>query len=152
MTCVSSISLLLRARSRALGAPNQSMVGGPPSHSAIKRGCGSQLAVRGSPRRHTPHPTNPNQTRGSTVAAGSSATAAAEDILLDSTYTVPPVDARPHRVVLDPPLPPLHQAAAAPVTTTETASDSTPASNPDGLHSLNPLCSFVSSLRCRRSR
>jgi hypothetical protein len=32
------------------------MVGEPPSHSAIKRGWGPRLAVRGSPRRHT-HPT-----------------------------------------------------------------------------------------------
>jgi hypothetical protein len=32
------------------------MVGGPPSHSAIKRGWGPRLAVRGSPRRRT-HPT-----------------------------------------------------------------------------------------------
>jgi hypothetical protein len=38
------------------GAPNQSMVGGPSSHSAIKRGWGSRLAVRGSLRRRT-HPT-----------------------------------------------------------------------------------------------
>jgi hypothetical protein len=29
------------------GAPNQSMVGGPPSHSVIKRGWGPRLAVRG---------------------------------------------------------------------------------------------------------
>jgi hypothetical protein len=32
------------------------MVGGPPSHSAIKRGWGPRLAARGSPRRRT-HPT-----------------------------------------------------------------------------------------------
>jgi hypothetical protein len=32
------------------------MVGGPPSHSAIKRGWGPRLVVRGSPRRRT-HPT-----------------------------------------------------------------------------------------------
>jgi hypothetical protein len=73
------------------------MVGGPPSHSAIKRGWGPRLTVRGSPRRHTSDPTNPNPTRGSTGAAGSSATAAAEAFLLDPTYTVPPPDARPHR-------------------------------------------------------
>jgi hypothetical protein len=79
------------------GAPNQFMTGGPPSHSAIKRGWGPRLAVRGSPRRHIPHPTNPNPTRGSTEAAGSSATAAAEAFLLDPTYTVSPPDAQPHR-------------------------------------------------------
>jgi hypothetical protein len=87
---VSSISLPLRPKGRKglvlapwSGAPNQSMVGGPPSHSAIKRGWGPRLAVRGSPLRHTPHPTNPNPTRGSTGAARSSATAAAEAFLLD---------------------------------------------------------------------
>jgi hypothetical protein len=60
---VSSISLSLRPKGRNglvtapwSGAPNQSMVGGPPSHSAIKSGWGPRLAVRGSPRRHT-HPT-----------------------------------------------------------------------------------------------
>jgi hypothetical protein len=101
---VSSISLPLRPKGRNglvlapwSGAPNQSMVGGPPSHSAIKRGWGPRLAVRGSPRRRTPHPTNPNPTRGRTGAAGSSTTAAAEAFLLDSTYTVPPPDARLHR-------------------------------------------------------
>jgi hypothetical protein len=61
---VSSISLPLRPKGGRnglvtapwSGAPNQSMVGGPPSHSAIKRGWGPRLAVRGSPRRRT-HPT-----------------------------------------------------------------------------------------------
>jgi hypothetical protein len=38
------------------GVPNQSMVGGPPPHSAIKSGWGPRLAVRGSSRRRT-HPT-----------------------------------------------------------------------------------------------
>jgi hypothetical protein len=52
------------------GAPNQSMVGGLPSHSAIKRGWGPRLAVRGSPRRRT-HPTPQTLTdRGSTGARG----------------------------------------------------------------------------------
>jgi hypothetical protein len=60
---VSSISLPLRPKGRNglvtapwSGAPNQSMVGGPPSHSAIKSGWGPRLVVRGSPRRRT-HPT-----------------------------------------------------------------------------------------------
>jgi hypothetical protein len=60
---VSSISLPLQPKGRNglvlapwSGAPNQSMVGGPPSHSAIKRGWGPRLAVRGSPR-HRTHPT-----------------------------------------------------------------------------------------------
>jgi hypothetical protein len=49
---VSSISLPLHPKGRNglvlapwSGAPNQSMVGGPPSHSAIKRGWGPRLAV-----------------------------------------------------------------------------------------------------------
>jgi hypothetical protein len=49
---VSSISSPLRPKGRNgldtapwSGAPNQSMVGGPPSHSAIKRGWGPRLAV-----------------------------------------------------------------------------------------------------------
>jgi hypothetical protein len=61
---VSSISLPLRPKGRNglvlapwSGAPNQSMVGGPPSHSAIKRGWGPWLAVQGLPRRRT-HPTS----------------------------------------------------------------------------------------------
>jgi hypothetical protein len=148
---VSSISLPLRPKGRNglvlapwSRAPNQSMVGGPPSHSAIKRGWGPRLAVRGSPRRHTPHPTNPNPTRGNTRAAGSSATAAVEAFLLDPTYTVPPPDARRivrDTVVPEPTLLPLRQVAAAPATTTcEVASDSAPPSNPDGLRPLvSPL-------------
>ena len=37
------------------------MVGGPPSHSAIKERWGPRLAVRGSPRRQSPHRhPNPN--------------------------------------------------------------------------------------------
>jgi hypothetical protein len=62
-SCVSSISLPLRPKGRNglvtapwSGAPNQSMIGGPPSHSAIKRGWGPRFAVRGSPHRLT-HPT-----------------------------------------------------------------------------------------------
>jgi hypothetical protein len=42
------------------------MVGGPPSHTAVKRGWGPRLAVRGSPRRRThptPQTTNPNRPR-----------------------------------------------------------------------------------------
>jgi hypothetical protein len=66
------------------------------SHSAIKRGWGPRLAVRGLLRRHTSHPTSPNPTRGSTGAVGSSATTATEAFLLDLTYRVPPPDARPH--------------------------------------------------------
>jgi hypothetical protein len=143
---VSSISLPLRARSCALVGGAQPIHGWWATvHSAIKRGWGPQLAVRGSPRRRTPHPTNPNPTRGSTGAAGSSATAVAEAFLLDSTYTVPhppPPDARPHvrdTVVPEPALLPLRQAAAAPATTTcEMASDSALPSNPDGLRPLFP--------------
>jgi hypothetical protein len=62
------------------------------------------------------------------------------------------------RVSTDPvaePEPALHslrQVAAAPATTTEMATDSTPAPNPDGLHPLFPLCSFVSCIKCCRSR
>jgi hypothetical protein len=67
-----------------------------PRCTVLYRGVGARHAIRGSPRRHTPHPTNPNPTRGSTRAAGSSA-AAAEDFLLDPTYTVPPPDTRSHR-------------------------------------------------------
>jgi hypothetical protein len=102
---VSSISSPLRPKGRNglvtapwSGAPNQSMVGGSPSHSAIKkRGWGPRLAVRGSPRRRT-HPTPQTLTdRGSTGAAGSSATAAAETLFVDPAHPVPPPDARPHR-------------------------------------------------------
>jgi hypothetical protein len=146
---VSSISLPLRPKGRNglvlapwSGAPNQSMVGGPPSHSAIKRGWGPRLAVRGSPLRHTPHPTKPNPTRRSTRAARSSATAAAEAFLLDPTYTMSPPDARPHRLRHYRPragTASLRQAAAAPATTTcEMASDSAPPSNPDGLRPCFP--------------
>ena len=48
--------------SRALiGDAQPYMVGGPPSHSAIKERWGSGLAVRGSPRRQSPHRhPNPN--------------------------------------------------------------------------------------------
>jgi hypothetical protein len=63
---VSSISSPLRPKGRNgldpapwSGAPNQSMVGGPPSHSAIKRGWGPRLAVRGSPRRRYTPPHKP---------------------------------------------------------------------------------------------
>jgi hypothetical protein len=101
---VSSISPPLRPKGRNglvtapwSGAPNQSMVGGPPSHSAIKRGWGPRLAVRDSPRRRT-HPTSQTLTdRGSTGAAGSSATAAAEALFLDPAHPVSPPDARPNR-------------------------------------------------------
>jgi hypothetical protein len=73
------------------------MVYGPPSHSAIKRGWGPRLAVRGSPRRRT-HPTPQTLTgRGSTGAAGSSATAAAAPLFVDPAHPVSPPDPRPHR-------------------------------------------------------
>jgi hypothetical protein len=46
------------------GAPNQYMVGGPPSHSAIKREVGPWRAVRDSPvPPHSP-PTDPNRPEG----------------------------------------------------------------------------------------
>jgi hypothetical protein len=101
---VSSISSPLRPKGRNgldtapwSGAPNQSMVGGPLSHSAIKRGWGPRLAERGSPRRHI-HPTPQTLTdRGSTGAAGSTATAAAEALFVDLAHPVPPPDPRPHR-------------------------------------------------------
>jgi hypothetical protein len=101
---VSSISSPLRPKGRNglviapwSGAPNQSMVGGPPSHSAINRGWGPRLAVRGSPRRRT-HPTPQTLIdRGSTGAAGSSATAATEALFVDPAHPVPPPDPRPHR-------------------------------------------------------
>jgi hypothetical protein len=100
---VSSISSPLRPKGRNglvtapwSGAPNQSMVGGPPSHSAIKRGWGSRLAGRGSPRRRT-HPTPQTLTdRESTGAAGSSATAAAAPLFVDPAHPVSPPDPRPH--------------------------------------------------------
>jgi hypothetical protein len=141
---VSSISLPLRPKSRNglvlapwSGAPNQSMVGGPLSHSAIKRGWGPRLAVRGSPRRHISHPTNPNPTEGA----------------LERREAPPLLPPRPsswirrtqcHRPTLDrivrdtvapePALLPLRQAAAAPATTTcKMASDSALPSNPYGL-------------------
>jgi hypothetical protein len=160
---VSSISLPLRPKGRNglvlapwSRAPNQSMVGGPPSHSAIKRGWGPRLAVRGSPRRHTPHPTNPNPTRGSTGAAGSSATTAAKAFLLDPTYTVSPPVARPHRL--------RHRRPRA-----GTASPASSCGRPcdhnlrDGVRlrtsvqlrwsaPLFPLCPFISCFRCCRSR
>ena len=44
-----------------IGGAQPYMVGGPPSHSAIKERWGPGLAVRGSPRRQTPHRhPNPN--------------------------------------------------------------------------------------------
>jgi hypothetical protein len=101
---VSSISSPLRPKGRNgldtaswSGAPNQSMVGGPPSRSAIKSGWGPRLAVRGSPRRRT-HPTPQTITdRGSTGAAGSSATATAAPLFVDPAHPVSPSDPRPHR-------------------------------------------------------
>jgi hypothetical protein len=101
---VSSISSPIRPKGRNgldtapwSGAPNQSMVGGPPSHSAIKSGWGPRLAVRGSPRRRI-HPTPQTLTdRGSTGAAGSSATAAAAPLFVDPAHPVSPSDPRPHR-------------------------------------------------------
>jgi hypothetical protein len=141
---VSSISSPLRPKGRNgldtapwSGAPNQSMVGGPPSHNAIKSGWGPRLVVRGSPRRRT-HPTPQTLTdRGSTGAAGSSATAAAAPLFVDPAHPVSPSDPRPHRERSrrpEPALQPLRQAAAAPATPTqEMASDSALPSNPDGL-------------------
>jgi hypothetical protein len=146
---VNSISLPLRPKGRNglvlapwLGAPYQSMVGGPRSHSAIKRGWGPRLAVRGLPRRRTPHPTNPNRPEGA----------------LERREAPPPPPLRPsswirrtrcHRPTLDcivrdtvvpePALLPLRQAAAAPATATcEMASDSALPSNPDGLRPCFP--------------
>jgi hypothetical protein len=64
------------------GAPNRSMVGGPPSHSAISRR--SQYEVH----RAATNPTYNPSDRGSTGAAGSTTNAAA-DVLLHHPYTVP---------------------------------------------------------------
>jgi hypothetical protein len=160
---VSSISLPLRPKGHNglilapwSGVPNQSMVGGPPSHSAIKRGWGPRFAVRGSPRRRTPHPTNPNRPEGA----------------LERREAPPPPPPRPsswirrtrcHRPTLDrivrdtvvpePALQPLRQAAAAPATSTrEMASDSALPSNPDGPSPLFPLCYLISCIRCSSSR
>jgi hypothetical protein len=120
------------------------MVGGPPSHSAIKRGWGPWLAVRGSPRRLT-HLTPQTLTdRGSTGAAGSSATAVAAPLFVDPAHPVSPPDPRPHctrPVVPEPALHPLRQAAATPATSTrDMASDPALPSNPDGLRPLVTLC------------
>jgi hypothetical protein len=129
------------------GAPNQSMVGGPPSHSAIKSGWGPP---------HTPHLTNSNRPEGA----------------LERREAPPPPPPRPsfwirrtrcHRPTLDrivrdpvvpePALHPLRQAAAAPVTSTrEMASDSALPSNPDGLRPLFPSIYLSSCIRCSRSR
>jgi hypothetical protein len=137
------------------GAPNQSMVGRPASHSAIKRRWRSRLVVRGSHAPpHTPPTTLPP--RGSTGAAGSSATAATDILLLDPTYMVPPVDPRAHRS---------RHRRLRPTTTSLASSRGRPCDHDqrDGLRlhsgtrrrwsaSLVPLCSFVSSFRCCGSR
>jgi hypothetical protein len=102
---VRSISLPLRPKRRNglvlapwSGAPNQSVVGGAPVAQCYKERVGATAcSSRFTAPPHTPHPTNPNPTRGSTWAAGSSTTATAEDFLLHPTYMVPPPDARPHR-------------------------------------------------------
>jgi hypothetical protein len=131
------------------GAPNQSMVGGPPSHGAIKRGWGhdSQYEVH----RAATFPTPQTLTR--------------PEGALERLEAPPPPPSRPsswirrtrcHRPTLDPivrdtvvpkpPLLPLRQAAAAPATTTcKMVSDSALPSNPDGLRPfVSPLCSLYS--------
>jgi hypothetical protein len=138
------------------GAPNQSMVGGPPSHSAIKRGWGHSSQYEVHRAAAHPHPTNPNRPEGA----------------LERREAPPPPPPRPsswirrtrcHRPTLDriardtvvpePPLHPLRQATAAPATSTrEMASDSALPSNPDGPRPLFPLCSPFSCIRCSRSR
>jgi hypothetical protein len=146
-TPVSSISSPLRPKGRNglvttpwSGAPNQSMVGGPPSHSAIKSGWGPRLAVRGSPRRRT-HPTPQTLTdRGSTGAAGSSATATATSLFVDPAHPVSPSNPRPHRTRSRRP-----RAGTATSTSSRRrpcdpdardGSDSALPSNPDGLRPL----------------
>jgi hypothetical protein len=121
-----------------------------PVAQCIKRGWGPWLAVRGSPRHHTPHPTNPNPTRGSTGAVGSSATATAEDLLLDPTYTVPPPGSRPHRSWHRRP----RATAASPVSSRGRPCDHDlrDGVQPRWSASLHSLCSFFSCIRCCRSR
>jgi hypothetical protein len=161
---VSSISSPLRPKGRNgldtapwSGAPNQSMVGGPPSHSAIKSGWGPRLAVRGSPRRRT-HPTPQTLTdRGSTGAAGSSATAAAAPLFVDPAHPVSPSDPRPHRTRS-------RRPRAATATSTSSRRRPCDPDARDGLRLrapvkprwsaalLSPLFSLSSCFRCIRSR
>jgi hypothetical protein len=131
------------------------MVGGPQSHGAIKIGWGPRLAVRGSPRRHTPHPTNPNPTRGALERREAPPPLPRPSSWIRRTRCHRPTLDRIVRdtVVPEPALLPLRQAAAAPATTTcEMASDSALPSNPDGLRHLFPLCSLISCFICCRSR
>jgi hypothetical protein len=119
------------------------MVGGPPSHNAIREGGGHHLQYE--VHRAATHPTPQTLTR--------------PEGALERREAPPPPPPRPsswirrtwcHRPTLDrivrdtavpePALLPLRQAAAAPATTTcEMASNSAPPSNPDGLRPCFPF-------------
>jgi hypothetical protein len=125
------------------------MVGGPPSHSAIKRGWGPRLVVRGSPRRCT-HPTPQTLTDPREHWSGGKLRHRRRprpSSWIRRTRCHRPTLDRIVRdtVVPEPALLPLRQAANAPATTTcEMASDPALPSNPDGLRPLfPPLLSFL---------
>jgi hypothetical protein len=129
------------------GRPTNPWLVGPPSHSAIKSGWGPQLAVVGSPRRHT-HPTPQTLTQPEGALERQEAPPPPPprtSSCIRRTWCHHPTLDRIVRdtIVPEPPLVPLCQAATAPATTTcKMASDSAPPSNPNGLRLYILFCSF----------